>query len=94
MSGSEIVDLKHFENKKAKVACGLKADYLTGFLCQLIFQRRKTKKTTGKDLMMSLEMRSLSARSTNKPAPKDSTVLLSTQFQETIQIQLFGLNVS
>jgi hypothetical protein len=33
MSGTEIVDLRNFDNKKAKVACGLRTDYLTSFLC-------------------------------------------------------------
>lgn len=54
LSGTEIVDLRHYENKNAKIACGLKSEYLTGFLCQIIYQRRKSRKTTYKELSMSI----------------------------------------
>lgn len=50
LSGTEVVDLRHFENKKAKVACGLSPGYLTNFLCQLIFSRRKVKRISVKDM--------------------------------------------
>jgi hypothetical protein len=49
LSGTPIVDLKHFKNKKAKLACGLQSESLTSFLCQKILMQRKFKRSIIKD---------------------------------------------
>ncbi|MFO0117921.1 MAG: hypothetical protein ACK521_10045 [bacterium] len=49
LSGTSIVDLKHYKNKKAKLACGLQSDSLTSFLCTSILQQRKFRRSLSKD---------------------------------------------
>ena len=85
LSGTEIVDLKHFDNKKAKIACGLRTDILTTFLCQMVDQKRKFKQMTvihsAKDFSMSADKSAI-----NSPRLEKENSILSHHFQETIQI--------
>ena len=47
LSGTEIVDLKSTDSdespsREAQIACRFKASFLTNFLCQIVFNRRKS----------------------------------------------------
>lgn len=89
LSGSTVVDLSNFENKKAKIACGLRSEYLTSFLCQIVFQRRKKMQLSrSKDLSIA-EMKSPKGShkvSLNSIDEKNSEpeLILSSNFQELI----------
>ena len=90
LSGTDIVDLKATNSpepqpKEASLACRFKAEYLTSFLCQIVFNRRKA------------EVPSTANKATSPHAKAQSpteNIVLSEKFQEEINIQFMKFNVS
>ena len=90
LSGTEIVDLKSTEStepqsSQAKIACRFKPSFLTNFLCQIVFNRRKIEIAPASKAMTS---------PASKSANGTQNIVLSEKFQESINIEFMQQNVS
>ena len=90
LSGTEIVDLKSTESeepqsKEAHIACRFKSTFLTNFLCQIVFNRRKSEITPVNKTIVS---------PASKSVKEEQNIVLSEKFQESINIEFMQQNVS